>query len=428
LKPAGLTDAWMRERSDGPEAAPRATSVRGAGPEIILDISRLLSRTRFNAPTGVDRVEMAYAQQLLARVPDRLSFAAIHPWGPYGQIPTRAAAAFLGQTLRVWVGDKPPLTALARATTLLGLLPDARGGSIPARLKRRVYLQVSPNHLDRPRRMRRILLRERARLVCLVHDLIPIEFPEYARPNGPAEHRRRMDAVAELADGVIVATDATRRSLLAHLLRDGRSAKVRVAALGVENWVGVASSPPATAPYFVVVGTIEPRKNHLLLLNLWRELADAVDSQPIPRLVLVGRRGWENENILDMLDRCPGLKSVVEERGHLSDQDMRLLIQGARAVLMPSFAEGFGLPIIEALQMGVPVLCSDIATHREVAGAVAEFLHPLDGPVWRQAILDYAQPASPRRAAQIHRMTQWRAPSWEAHVDAALDLIDEVSQ
>ena len=77
------------------------------------------------------------------------------------------------------------------------------------------------------------------------------------------------------------------------------------------------------------------------------------------------------------------------------------LLRGARALLLPSFAEGFGFPVIEALQLGVPALCSDIAALRETGGAVPEFLDPLDGPGWHQAMLDYAAPrfAAPRRAA-----------------------------
>jgi glycosyltransferase involved in cell wall biosynthesis len=400
----------------------------------VLDISRLLSRVKFSAPTGVDRVEMAYATRLLERMPERLSFAAVHPCGLYGRLPTKAVAAFLDDTLRAWRGEDPPRGRLARAlgrvTPLLRLLPNPRREPVGARLRPRVYLLVSPHHLDRPRLVRNILLRERARFVCLVHDLIPIEFPEHAKPTGSARHRRRMETVAQLADGVIAASESTRRSYLAHLRPSENTTAIKVAPLGAERRAApsAAAAPSPTRPYFVVVATIEPRKNHLLLLNLWRQLVEQAAPDATPKLLLIGRRGWENENILDMLDRCPGLKGVVEEYGHLPDEQMWTLVQGARALLMPSFAEGFGLPIVEALQLGTPVLCSDIAAHREIAGDVAELLDPLDGPGWKRAILDYAKPDSPRRMDQIRRLARWRAPTWEDHVDAALDLIDEISQ
>lgn len=420
------------DRSDGdaPDAARRSARGSRREPEIVLDLSRLLSRLSFSAPTGVDRVEMAYARRLLEIAPHRVSFAAVNPMGVYGRLPTPACAAFLDETRKIWSGDKAPAGPVARTlSTLLRLRPRRLREPIAAELRPRVYLLTSPHHLDQPRAIRRILARERARFVCLVHDLIPLDYPEYARADGPSRHARRMDTLAQFADGVVAGSDAVRRSFLARLAREGRTMRVAVAPLGADPLVPAPiPQTPAAPPYFVCVGTIEPRKNHLLLLNLWRRFAEQAPRAEIPRLILIGRRGWENENILDMLERCPGLSGLVEERGQAPDAEMWSLIRGARAVLMPSFAEGFGLPVIEALQRGTPVLCSDLPAHREIAAGVAEFLDPLDGPGWRQAILDYAQADSARRDAQLRRLAAWRAPTWDAHVAAALDLIEEVSQ
>jgi glycosyltransferase involved in cell wall biosynthesis len=90
------------------------------------------------------------------------------------------------------------------------------------------------------------------------------------------------------------------------------------------------------------------------------------------------------------------------------------LLRGARGLLLPSFAEGFGLPVIEALASGVPVLCSELPALRESGGGVPEYLDPLDAKAWRTAILDYAGD-SPRRAAQLTRLAGWRAPTWDGH-------------
>jgi glycosyltransferase involved in cell wall biosynthesis len=176
---------------------------------------------------------------------------------------------------------------------------------------------------------------------------------------------------------------------------------------------------------FVCIGTIEPRKNHLLLLNLWRRLASV---GPAPHLVLIGRRGWENENIIDMLERCTVLQGVVEERSVMADDEVRTLLLGARALLLPSFAEGYGLPLAEALALGVPAICSDIPALREVGAEVPEFLDPLDGPAWRQAIVDYAHPDSPRRAAQLARLASWPAPTWPAHMATSMALLASVAE
>jgi glycosyltransferase involved in cell wall biosynthesis len=398
--------------------------------EIVLDISRLLSRVAYAAPTGVDRVEMAYAQGLLQRVPERLVFAAVHPYGMSGRLSRSAAERFVTDTSAAWaegidLGAGGARLA-GRAKTLAALLPRAVP-SARAAARPRVYLQVSPHHLDQTSRMRRILQREQARFVCLVHDLIPIEFPEYATLSSPPKHLRRMHTVAVLADGVIANSKTTLRSLQAHLGDQGRELPMTVAPLGADAYsLAGAPMPELSEPYFLVIGTIEPRKNHLLLLNVWRRLVETMGRSGVPKLFVVGRRGWENENVVDMLERSPALQGVVEEMGNVSDLRLRHLTRGARAVLMPSFVEGFGLPVVEALQAGAPVICSDIDAHREIAGSVADFIDPLDGIGWLKAVLDYTEPHSVRRGAQIERLSRWTAPEWNEHFKVALAFIDSV--
>jgi glycosyltransferase involved in cell wall biosynthesis len=187
-----------------------------------------------------------------------------------------------------------------------------------------------------------------------------------------------------------------------------------------------AANPADGLPYFLVLATIEPRKNHLLLLNLWRTLVG--ESVTVPRLIIAGRRGWENEMVLDMLERCDAIADVVEERRDLADAELGRLLQGARAVLLPSFAEGYGLPVAEALAAGAPVICSDLPALREVGGDVPEYIDPLDGLAWRQAILAYSQASSPRRALQCERMRSWSAPRWERHFEQVSAILEDLVQ
>jgi hypothetical protein len=103
------------------------------------------------------------------------------------------------------------------------------------------------------------------------------------------------------------------------------------------------------------------------------------------------------------------------------------LLAGARALLFPSFAEGYGLPLAEALALGTPAICSDLPALREVGGAVPEFLDPLDGPGWREAVLHYAASPAPRRDAQLTRLAGWQAPSWADHFRAVDRLLAHVA-
>ena len=393
-----------------------------ARPEIVLDLSRLVSRIRHPTPTGVDRVEMAYARELMRRVPDRLRFGLLHPAGVYGRIPYAVAAAFLSETERAWemgVATHGPGALLARLVQL-------RPRPVRPPSGRRVLVQSSPHHLHQEGRMRRILAREQARFLVLVHDLIPIEYPEYARPNGCRLHEARIQTVARLADAVVANSAATLRAFERHQADTRRKPALAVAHLGTELRASGVQPPSGEAPYFVCVGTIEPRKNHLLLLHLWRQLAEECGAAAIPKLLVIGRRGWENEQVVDLLERSPPLRDCVEERARLSDAAVRQLIAGARALLLPSFAEGFGMPVPEALALGVPVICSDLPALREAGGDIPCYLDPLDGPAWRRAVLAFADPASPERRAQLDRLAGWTPPSWAEHLAIILHLADRI--
>lgn len=397
---------------------------------VILDISRLISRIRHATPSGVDRVEMAYARGLLARYGDALAFAAVHPLGGYGRVPRAAGLAYLDELERRWASheDAPVRRSLLSVLPqLLALWPTRKGIGGGIGSGSAVYVQASPHHLTKGALVRRILAREKARFLCLVHDLIPIEFPEYARPSGAALHRLRMEAVASACaasgGGAIVNSAATGRALAPWLMP---GTPVHVALLGTEELPPSEPEPGADGrPYFVCLGTIEPRKNHLLLLHLWRHLAETLPAHEVPRLVVIGRRGWENEQIVDMLERCPALVGHVEELNGCPDARLSALLRGARALLMPSFAEGYGMPVAEALSVGTPVLSSDLPALREVGEDVPDYLDPLDGPGWRAAILDHAT-RGPLHRAQLARLPGWHNPSWAEHIAIVAGAIEDM--
>ena len=203
---------------------------------------------------------------------------------------------------------------------------------------------------------------------------------------------------------------------------------MRVALLGTHDIPAPATPTAVPADsYFICVGTIEPRKNHLLLLNLWRAMAGKLPRDAVPRLIIVGRRGWENEQVIDMLERCTALQGHVEELNGCSDQRLQELLRGARALLLPSFAEGYGMPVAESLSVGTPVICSDLPALREAGGDVPDFLDPLDGPAWSAHILDHFR-AGPLHSAQKQRLAQWRPPSWEDHIAIVCEAIRELQQ
>ena len=369
---------------------------------------------------------MAYARGLLAAVPDRLHFAAVHPAGTYGRLPTDTVLRFLDATEARWADQGHMPRALLRRQALrwlLALRPRRVPRSRPD--ENRVFLQSSPNHLVDPRTNAGILARERARFICLVHDLIPLQFPEYARADGAELHRRRMRTMVTLASGIVANSQSTLDALRPYLAETSRPVRAVVAHLGT-HVAATEQGPAGGRPYFVCIGTIEPRKNHLLLLNLWRRWAEQEGPDAIPKLLVIGRRGWENEQVIDMLERCPALKGCVEEHGGLPDRAVESLLAGARGLLLPSFAEGYGMPVSEALALGVPVLCSDLPALHEAGSDVPDFLDPLDGPAWSGAIRDLARENSALAAAQRDRRRRWTPQGWPEHLAIVLDLLHKL--
>jgi glycosyltransferase involved in cell wall biosynthesis len=182
---------------------------------------------------------------------------------------------------------------------------------------------------------------------------------------------------------------------------------------------------PLNHPYFVVVGTIEPRKNHLLLLNLWRALV-AEMGKDAPHLVVIGQRGWDCENVVDLLERSEPLQGVVHELNDCADAELATYLAHARALLFPSFAEGYGIPLVESLMLGTPVIANGLPVFREVAGNIPDYVDASDETGWARAVRDYLQPASTRRQSQLQRMEHFVTPTWERHFERVESLLERI--
>jgi glycosyltransferase involved in cell wall biosynthesis len=119
-----------------------------------------------------------------------------------------------------------------------------------------------------------------------------------------------------------------------------------------------------------------------------------------------------------MLERCPGVRAHTIEATGLSTHGLAALMRSCTALLMPSFTEGYGIPLVEAAASGLPVVASDIAVHREIAAGFALFRDPLDGPGWIEAIEALSRPAAPLRRDLAGRLDGYQPPTWATHFEA----------
>lgn len=220
--------------------------------------------------------------------------------------------------------------------------------------------------------------------VMTVHDLSP--WLDRSWHDHADRVRRRTPILLRLglARRIITPTEAIRRQVIEHLrLHPDRVISIPEAASDLFH---PAPSEPAR-PYFLFVGTLEPRKNVATIVDAWSRL-----QHPGVELVIAGRKRSDFAAIAPR----PGLRLL----GSVPDSDLPSLYSGAIAVLYPSLYEGFGLPLLEAMQCGAPVLTSRDAALVEVAGGSAIHLHALDTAQWIEAMTALLE-NSELRARQI---------------------------
>jgi len=431
---------------------------------LLVDISRLVENLHLTTPTGIDRVEMAYARHFLARAAtDDVRFVVTWPHFS-GVLRADEIKPLIEETAAGWSAGRSDQSLELLRTALnepidgsrarpqrIGAPDDKRSladwqqivalwlRSVVKRLDRRAiagfddkrgcYIHVSQFRLNRPERFA-WLAHPSMRSIFMLHDLIPITHPEYCRPGEAMRHRARVDTMLRHATRIVTVSETTRRSLLAYGAAGGKAIPpTDVVPSGLTPIFLDHRAIPAlnsSIPYFVVVGTIEPRKNLLHLLTVWHRWTQEGKS-PRARLVVVGRRGWENENILELLDRSKGLAPSVLEVASLSDAGMVSLLKGAAALLAPSFVEGYGLPVAEALALGTPVIASNSEAHREAGGKFADYLDPLDGHGWMRAFDDYVQAHSKRRQERLELTRIYSPDDWNSSLSKIEKIIDQVA-
>lgn len=399
-----------------------------------LDVTRLVSRVGRAALTGIDRVELAWLRHLLAQD---------HPDTRYLLRSTRGHLLLDrpgGRLLLDMVQGAPVPERGDRLSRLFGKGSDPRHrvegalrplavdralprglGRLIARNARTGVVYLNTGHANQSQRTLGALAdAPQVRVAVLIHDLIPILHPDLVAEGMPGRFAARLESVRQHADLVIANSEETDHDLAAHWADRGRRPPSIVAPLGID--------PPRPGPgprdprHFVMLGTIEPRKNHALMLDVWERLAARLPDAVMPHLHIIGPTGWRVEALMQRLERHPLRGRFIHLHGPLPEAAVSDHLSRAVALLFPSLAEGYGYPPIEAALMGALPICSDLAVFRKTLGDCAVYRNVNDAYPWTETIEKHVLGKDPLPVVPPLVATPWSAHH-EAVARAMLGIV-----
>jgi len=268
-------------------------------------------------------------------------------------------------------------------------------------------------------------------IVVSVHDLALVRFPEL----GSAELRgvpARTRLAAAAARIILASSEATRRDLIE--LLGVPPDRIRVVHLGCDAAFRPLPADGARThvrdryglaePYLLHVGTLEPRKNLARLIRAYGRLCAA--RRDAPALLLVGERGWQYEGLFRLVEELK-LGARVRFTARVPSADLPALYGAAAAFVYPSLYEGFGLPPLEAMACGTPVVCSNAAALPEVTGDAALLVDPYDEDALAAALEQVLDDSALRASLRARALDRARYFTWERCARATLTAYDDIT-
>ena len=271
--------------------------------------------------------------------------------------------------------------------------------------------------------------------VTTIYDLTPVLFPEYHTPGTLALQRAKYRFAQEEADVVIAISEATKRDIVTHLgIAEDR---IRVVHAGVAPHFKPVTDPVilretlsafdlTPGEYLLYVGTLEPRKNLRRLIEAYALLLKEAH-EPVPELVLAGAGGWNYHEILVLIETL-SLQKKVRCVGRLPAEVLPALYSGARVFVYPSLYEGFGLPPLEAMACGTPVVTSNTSSLPEVVGEAGVTVSPTDTVVLAEVLTDLLFDSERRQSLREAGLARAAQFSWEHSARELLAIYQRFSK
>ncbi|MFO1150431.1 MAG: glycosyltransferase [Alsobacter sp.] len=413
-------------------------------PTIVYDVVRLLLAARLPTPRGIDRIDYGMASRLFETWPGECVALMPTPWGLrlFERERVLRARSFFESR---WPGE----TDGAPAST--GPAGPERDGHVPARfglqtwsaipkLLRRtglatgrplrslpagsVLINAGHDSLSQGWMVSWLRQHSQVALLAMVHDLVPVLHPSLVSMALQRASGRLLAHVATYAEAALAPSRAVAGELSAAMAARGRP-QLPIYARGLpiqDAFLGRPSRSGRPRSAFVVCGTLEPRKNVDILLDAWAILAER-HGPSCPPLIVAGAVGWRGEASLARIAAAGRAVTWVPTPPTLLLRD---LVGEAKALLMPSRAEGFGLPVAEALALGTPVIASDIPAHREAGGGAPLYVCATDPLAWVAAVEQLAWSGDALQAA-LDRTRAWRPVTWRDFMNDLGEIVDQVS-
>jgi glycosyltransferase involved in cell wall biosynthesis len=266
--------------------------------------------------------------------------------------------------------------------------------------------------------------------VVTIHDLSLFTQSHTHEKANVKRGKRRMPIMARRASRIIAPSEWTRREIVEQLGVSPEKIRViyEAARDGMEPLPphlcqGVLDKYRIRRPYLLYVGTIEPRKNLLTLLRAYDELLRTTSRRP--QLALCGGRGWLYDGVFKLVEDLK-LQDQVRFTGYVDDADLPALYSAAEAFVYPSFYEGFGLPPLEAMACGAPVITSDVSSLPEVVGKAGLTHAPTDARTLTEAMAKLLGDGTAREHFRREGLKQAAKFSWERAARETQSVYDEV--